>query len=1337
MRNFTKVLAAGLFLLLSTHAIAQKRSLEGTGSQKQPRTTTGTPSSIKRCGTMEAYAELFRQNPQFKQQFEENQHRIQQAALQNSNRVMALEDTVAVVIHVIGSATLQSQITDAILQSQIDTLNVDYQGKNADSTRIPAHFKPFYGKMGITFLLAKTDPNGLPTTGIERRTNAVTFTAGTADNAKRFANGGLDGWDGTKYLNLWVVAFSDNILGISVFPGDPRNLNLHGFVCDYRAFGSNASYLYPEYNKGRTTTHELGHFLNLRHIWGDDTNPVNVCGASGCTGTDFPGAPAGQDDTPNQCAAVFGDADPTGTGVIRTDACTPSGSGIMYQNFMDYGDDIALVMFTQGQNARMETAFTSPDRGPLLTSTAYNPPASAPGNDARISAILAPTDGAVVGCGTTVTPSVTIQNMGTATLTSARINVMVNGTAQTTPFPYNWTGSLATGQSATVSLPAVTVPLGAIALKIYTSLPNNVVDANAANDTSTVNISRVDPSTLPVSNDFEAAFLPTGWSTINPDGDELEWIWATPGTGGTGTGAAATDNYNNNAIGSTDDLRTPYIANTGLLPTDSVLVTFDLAHKYYSSIFGDAADRLQILVTNDCGATYTTLFDKGGPALATAGGSSAIYGVPVASDWKNQQVSIGQNIFSAGAFQIVFRNVNDYGNVIWVDNINVIMKPRKDLQASAATRPATQECGTSIAPSFTVRNNGGQAISAFKVGYVLNNSAPVIVAVNNSLAPGASYTHTFPAVTMPAGNNTIKLFGADPLSAEGGVDGTPSNDTITRTFFISAVVNSVREGFEGAAFAPAGWVLLNPNNNNTWLKASPGSNSSSAAFIDNWTSNTTGQIDALQPQLISVPGADGLEISFDVAHRNYPGALDRLEVQVSTNCGSTFTTVYNKSGATLATGSATEDAYLTPLASEWRKERVVANVTGTVLVRFRNVSDWGNNIFLDNINIAPVAKRDLELVSVSPDVLCSNATLKATVRNKGVEAVTGYKVSYTVNNGTPVVSTFTGVNIAPGATATVDLTGTAFTAGTAALKVYASEPVTTSGTGDQYTPNDTLTRSASVIGTVPGPVVETFSGTTFPPAGWGISNPDVDLTWGRSTAGQSSVGSAAIRNYIYYAQNRKDELYTPILDYTDADSVTLSFDLSAATRTFPGSTTSPMDTLEVLVSRDCGATFTSVYKKWGTALQTLGNPNTGLANEFVPSATNYIWRKESVDLTAYASAGPLQVIFRNTTNNQNNIYIDNVNFAAKTLPDQLKKDGFLVTPSPFTTSFNVWFIDAPADLKYITVLTASGQQVWRKDFTGSNTNIVPVDLTGKAAGVYIVKIGYGGKEVQTKVLKLN
>ncbi|RYD86712.1 MAG: hypothetical protein EOP54_29960, partial [Sphingobacteriales bacterium] len=241
MKKFTFQFLAGILCFLAIQTQAQNRGSKPDGFAELR--TGVTP--IKRCYTVEAQEEYFRTHPGSRAQFDQNQHAIQRQVNDYlASRVTAINDTITVVIHVIGSAAIQTLVTDQVLRGQVDTLTADYQGKNADSTRIPAHFKPIFGKMGITFLLAKTDPNGLPTTGIERRENAVTFTAGTADNAKQNAQGGMNAWDPAKYLNLWVVSFgTSGILGISVFPGDPRNINLHGFVCDYRAFGSGAPYL--------------------------------------------------------------------------------------------------------------------------------------------------------------------------------------------------------------------------------------------------------------------------------------------------------------------------------------------------------------------------------------------------------------------------------------------------------------------------------------------------------------------------------------------------------------------------------------------------------------------------------------------------------------------------------------------------------------------------------------------------------------------------------------------------------------------------------------------------------------------------------------------------------------------------------------------------------------------------------------------------------------------------------------------------------------------------------------------------------------------------------------
>ena len=325
-------------------------------------------AQFKRCGTTEAYATLFQTNPSFKNQFHNNQQRIIPSQRLLNARNIPLQATIPVVVHVILNGANQTKITDAIIQKQIDFLTTSFQGLNADTTRIPIVFKPRFGKGKLTFTLAKTDPEGNSTNGIVRVVRDNRFSLTTSDDAKQNETGGSTAWDVTKYYNVWIIVFTDNVLGVSVFPGDPRPLQLHGTVVDYRAFGVKERPELPQYNNGKTLVHETGHFFNLVHIWGDDNGR--------CDGTDFPDAPPMQDDTPNQTKESGRNPDPMGIGKIVTDMCSPNkDTGIMYQNYMDYTEDVALVMFTNGQFDRMEAALsTSPDRKLLLQSTTYLPP---------------------------------------------------------------------------------------------------------------------------------------------------------------------------------------------------------------------------------------------------------------------------------------------------------------------------------------------------------------------------------------------------------------------------------------------------------------------------------------------------------------------------------------------------------------------------------------------------------------------------------------------------------------------------------------------------------------------------------------------------------------------------------------------------------------------------------------------------------------------------------------------------------------------------------------------------------------------------------------------------
>jgi hypothetical protein len=471
-----------------------------------------------------------------------------------------------------------------------------------------------------------------------------------------------------------------------------------------------------------------------------------------------------------------------------------------------------------------------------------------------------------------------------------------------------------------------------------------------------------------------------------------------------------------------------------------------------------------------------------------------------------------------------------------------------------------------------------------------------------------------------------------------------------------------------------------------------------------------------------------------------------LSVLAVTGCGTTFVpTGYTKAGDVLATAGSSTASYLNPGPNDWRTERVsignsIFGSGGNVLIAFRNKNAYGNNIYIDNVNIIPLYKRDLQLLSINrpTQISCSTAVAPSvTIRNIGSETVTGYKVGYTIDNGPAQTTTITGVSIPRNGTVTIDLPTSTTTVGTHTIKVFSFEPISASGTGDSFTGNDTLSKSFNVLTTVPAPVVESFTGTTFPPPNWTVINPDGGVTWRRYANGNGNAGSAYLNTFNYSANGQTDDLVSPFISYSSADTVRLTFDVAAATYSYPGSTEIPIDTLEVLVTKDCGNTFTSVYKKWGTDLQTINAPNDPQPNEFFPVGSNQ-WRTETVELTQqYASSSHVAVMFRVTNNFENNIFIDNVNFTARTLPALLKQQGYLVLPTAFNTNFTIWHYQTPTTDRYNNVVNSVGQIVWTRQYNGNADRQINVDLTGKAAGVYIVNIGYvdGNRNVAQKVVK--
>jgi hypothetical protein len=368
-----------------------------------------------------------------------------------------------------------------------------------------------------------------------------------------------------------------------------------------------------------------------------------------------------------------------------------------------------------------------------------------------------------------------------------------------------------------------------------------------------------------------------------------------------------------------------------------------------------------------------------------------------------------------------------------------------------------------------------------------------------------------------------------------------------------------------------------------------------------------------------------------------------------------------------------------------------------------------------------------EIVGCTPfsfpsTLLCSgNIAPKFRVRNFGTATITSLVVGYKLNNGNAITQNVS-INLPPNATTVVTFPIIPIGAGDNQFKFFTSSP---NGQEDLVKSNDTLVTTLTISTPTTAPINEGFE-STFPPKGWTVFNPDNDITWQKINVGKNSAGSAYINNFNYSSFGQKDDLYTPIFQYSKVDSVKLSFDLSAAVYSDPNTRTIPLDTLEILVTSDCGHSFTSVYKKWGTALQTLGQPAQAYTDEFFPENISQ-WRTEQIDLTKFKDNGSIIVAFRNTTNWENNIFIDNVQLRTRVLPQALKEKGFLVLPTLNTGSFGLWLYNNHTNLRYVSVYNSFGQLVWKKEFSGNTDAYIPVNLQGKPAGVYFVKWGFTGE----------
>lgn len=283
-----------------------------------------TAPGQRSCGSYEVLMEQIRQDPARGKRLEEIESFIQKAQ-QNPEKYRLVNGVFEIPVWVnVLYAKAAENITEAQIKSQIDVLNEDFNANNSDYSSVPSIFSGVKTSVGIRFVYQ----------GVTRKSSTKS-SWGTDDVMKKTSRGGIDPTSPNIYLNMWSCVLRNGILGYAQFPGGSSATD--GVVIHTQAFGRGSSFnLFSRFNLGRTATHEVGHWLNLRHIWGDAT-----------CGNDQVG------DTPLHNAANYGCPDS-----VHLSTCT--GTPVeMTMNYMDYTDDKCMYMFTEGQKSRINATFAS------------------------------------------------------------------------------------------------------------------------------------------------------------------------------------------------------------------------------------------------------------------------------------------------------------------------------------------------------------------------------------------------------------------------------------------------------------------------------------------------------------------------------------------------------------------------------------------------------------------------------------------------------------------------------------------------------------------------------------------------------------------------------------------------------------------------------------------------------------------------------------------------------------------------------------------------------------------------------------------------------------------
>ena len=673
-----------------------------------------------------------------------------------------------------------------------------------------------------------------------------------------------------------------------------------------------------------------------------------------------------------------------------------------------------------------------------------------------------------------------------------------------------------------------------------------------------------------------------------------------------------------------------------------------------------------------------------------------------------------------------------------------------DCDTAGAIYPK-QTCPGPFVPKLRITNAGTTALTSITVPTSVNGLFARTETFNITIQPNRSKVVTLGVQNAVAGANALRFVLSSP---NGGVDGNPANDTLTLNFNTgSPLTLPFTENFATATFPPAnGSQVINPDEDITWERATAGRPGPGSMKMDFYNYGDVGQRDWFSLPPVVTEKYDSIRLSFYVAYQRYEDAQtaatnDSLIIVYSGDCGATWQRAgFAKGGASLATAPNSDQDFTPSGNTQWRKETVTlkdfcAKGLKNMRIGFEAYNDFGNNLYVDSITIVGFTgltnNSVLEAIADPLPAICSrDFTPRVIFSNQAADTIKTLTIKYVIDHSTDTVTyNWTGaIARCDNGEAILPSANVAF--GSHVIEVFTSNP---NGVADQVPSNDKLTKGFAVISNEDMPIVEGFEDGIFPPANWGVYDLNGGVTWDSThvTARTGDVALLMNNPAVSNPFNAVDYFISPIVNNSSTlDSVFVDFDLAYRSgANYPGSTILPLDTLEVFATTDCGLTFTSVWKKWGDALQTVNDPNYSWTTPFVPRASE--WRKERAYLTPFVGASNFQLYFTMKGNKQNNLWLDNININGQRLPQRLRDQGYLIYPNPFAGTFLIHHsaVEAPVDLQAVQVFNGAGQMVWSKDYNGNAARQITVDLRSMASGLYILKMIYTNRTVVERIVK--